>query len=451
MPGRLSVLAALGLVAAMGALGTGAGLGAQQDPEATSLESTGSEAVGASIAHPPGWLVEREPYTYGDTYGFTLWKPVPASAEGHSAVPVVRLALAYDLRPEQIEQTVSEKIAAYPDLPLAREEVAVGEKGHEGVAVGPIPGSTPSTEVYVPVNGRVYLIDVYGDELDAEGRGLLSALRFEPPSRSVSSLGLPGANSPEALYAPGDPEIERAELAERSEPPSGEGSDADVQTRGRRSGEVRIAQGCWRANDSFYAQTQHGKFANRRRGDGVPTGRALVGRPNYWDEYTHGRLGLGRCSRNLYTNDKFAVDYLLNRGDYVFSPVKRGKVTFAGRNKTHKDYGIFVVIKASNGKYVSLSGHLSGLRRSLNRGDRVTRKSVIGYAGNSGGGNIPVGPVHLHQAFYRKPKLNPDGSPYGGAGLQVVRHRYVSGGGGVHKFGWREKPGVKSKGSRVKN
>jgi Peptidase family M23 len=451
MPARLSVLAALGLVAAMGVLGTGAGLGAQQDPKATSLESTGGEAVGASIAHPPGWLVEREPYTYGATYGFTLWKPVPASTEGHGAAPAVRVALAYDLRPEQIEQTVSEKIAAYPDLPLAREEVAVGEEGHAGVAVGPIPGSTPSTEVYVPVNGRVYLIDVYGDELGAEGRGLLSALRFERPSRSVSSLGLPGANSPEALYAPGDPEIEGAELAERSEPPSGEGSDAAVQARGRLSGEVRIAQGCWRANDGFYVQTQHGKFANRRRADGIPTGRALVGRPNYWDEYTHGRRGFGRCNRNLYTNDKFAVDYLLNRGDYVFSPVKRGKVTFAGRNKTHKDYGIFVVIKASNGKYVSLSGHLSGLRRSLNRGDRVTRKSVIGYAGNSGGGNIPVGPVHLHQAFYRKPKLNPDGSPYGGAGLQVVRHHYVRGDGGVHKFGWREKPGVKSKGSRVKN
>jgi hypothetical protein len=139
----------------MGSLGTGASVGAQQDPEARSLERTGGEAVGASIAHPPGWLVEREPYTYGDTYGFTLWKPVPASAEEHGAAPAVRVALAYDLRPEQIEQTVSEKIAAYPDLPLAREEVAVGEEGHAGVAVGPIPGSTPSTEVYVPVNGDV--------------------------------------------------------------------------------------------------------------------------------------------------------------------------------------------------------------------------------------------------------------------------------------------------------
>jgi len=458
MPARLSVLATLCTVVAIGALGTGASVGAQQAPEVTALERTGGEAVGASIAHPAGWLVERETYTFDGTYGFTLWKPLLDPAAEHDAVPAVRVALAYGLRPDQIEQTVDEKIAAYPDLPLAREEVSVAEKGYEGVAVGPIPGSTPSTEVYVPVNGRVYLIDVYGEELGDEGKELLSALRFEPPSRSVSSLGLPGANSPEVLYASGDPEIEEAELSAReasTTEPTGEAPDAartDLEPATRSgSGETRIADGCWRANDGFYVQTQHGRYANRRSGDGIPTGKALVGQPNYWDEFTHGRLGYGRCRSNYYTNDKFAIDYRLQRGDYVFSPVKRGKVMFAGRNKTHKDYGIFVVIKASNGKYVSLSGHLSGLRRGLSRGDRVTNKSVIGYAGDSGGGSIPVGPVHLHQAFYRYPKFLRDGSPYGGAGLQVVRHHYVRGKGGIYKFGWREKPGVKSKGALVKN
>ena len=446
------------MVAAIGVLGTGASVGAQQAPEVKALERTGGEAVGASITHPAGWLVEREPYTFDGTYGFTLWKPVPDPAAEHDAVPAVRVALAYGLKPGQIEQTVDEKIAAYSDLPLAREEVSVAEKGHEGVAVGPIPGSTPSTEVYVPVNGRVYLIDVYGEELGAGGKELLSALRFEPPARSVSSLGLPGANSPEALYVPGDPQIEEPELAARevatTEPtgkaPVAARADLEPATRSG-NGESRISGGCWRANDGFYVQTQHGRYANRRSGDGIPTGMTLVGRPNYWNEYTHGRLGYGRCTSDYYTNDKFAIDYRLQRGDYVFSPVKRGTVKFAGRNKTHKEYGIFVVIKASNGKYVSLSGHLSGLRRGLDRGDRVTNKSVIGYAGDSGGGSIPVGPVHLHQAFYRYPKFLRDGSPYGGSGLQVVRHHYVRGDGGVYKFGWREKPGVKSKGSLVKN
>ncbi len=458
MPARLSVLATLCLVAAIGSLGTGASAGAQQASEGTPLEWAGGEAVGASIAHPPGWRVQREPYTFDGTYGFTLWKPVPDQAAEHGGVPAVRVALAYGMRPDQIEQTVDEKIAAYPDLPLAREEVSVAEKGYEGVAVGPIPGSTPSTEVYVPVNGRVYLIDVYGEELGADGRELLSALRFELPTRSVSSLGLPSANSPEALYAPGDPRIEEAELAAREavttegagETPDAARADLEPATRSG-GGESRIAGGCWRANRTFYVQTQHGRYANRRPGDGIPTGYARVGRPNYWNEYTHGRLGYGRCTSNYYTNDKFAVDYRLQHGDYVFSPVKRGTVKFAGRNRTHKDYGIFVVIKASNGKYVSLSAHLDALRRGLNRGDRVTNKSVIGYAGDTGGGSIPVGPVHLHQAFYRYPKFLRDGSPYGGAGLQVVRHHYVRGEGGVYKFGWRAKPGIKSKGSLVKN
>ncbi|MDQ3791531.1 MAG: M23 family metallopeptidase, partial [Actinomycetota bacterium] len=215
--------------------------------------------------------------------------------------------------------------------------------------------------------------------------------------------------------------------------------------------ERRIKEGCWRASGGFYVQTQHGKYANRGAGDHIPTGYARVGRPNYWDEHSHGRLGYGRCKKDRYTNDKFAVDYLLNRGDYVFSPFKRGKVIFAGQNKTHKDYGKFVAIRAANGKYVSLSGHLSGIRRGLNRGDRVTRKSVIGYAGDTGGPRFPVGPAHLHQAFYRRPDLNPDGSPYGGRGLQVVRHHYVRGDGGVYEFGWKHRKGVKAKGALIKN
>jgi murein DD-endopeptidase MepM/ murein hydrolase activator NlpD len=124
-------------------------------------------------------------------------------------------------------------------------------------------------------------------------------------------------------------------------------------------------------------------------------------------------------------------------------------VTFAGRNVTHKDYGILVVIKSKGGKYVSLSGHLSGLARGIERGANVNRHTVIGFAGKTGGGDIPVGPVHLHQAIYRYPNYNPDGSPYGGAGLQVIRHRYFRGDGGVYTFGWRVKPGIKAKGSWI--
>ncbi len=451
MRARLSVLAAVCLVASLVTLATGASLRAQQPVDGPRAERTGGDVVGASIAHPAGWRVEREPYTYDGTYGFTLWEPGVGPEREHWGFPAVRVALAPDLEPGQIDAQVRERIETYPNLSIERKTVSVGEQ-HQGVAVGPIPGSSPSHQVYVPVNGRVYVIDVYREELGEEARGLLQAVRFEPPSRSVESLGLPRANAPEALYASGAPEVGQDELADRAEGPwSSVSPGAKASSRRAGGKERRIEQGCWRANKRFYVQTQHGRHANRGNGDRIPTGQALVGAPNFWDEQTHGRRGYGRCKQNLFTNDKFAVDYRLDRGDHVFSPFGSGKVMFAGRNRTHKDYGILVAIRAGNGKYVSLSGHLDSLRRGLNRGDRVNRKTVIGYAGNSGGPDFSVGPVHLHQAFYRRPSHNRDGSPYGGEGLQVLRHHYVRGDGGVYRFGWDSRKGVKSKGSLIRN
>jgi murein DD-endopeptidase MepM/ murein hydrolase activator NlpD len=420
-------------------------------PVEASEESTGSpertegEVVGASIAHPSKWFVERERYTYDQTYGFTLWRPPSGAPHDHGGTPAVRVALAYGLRPGQIKATVLEKLRAYPNLPMTREEVSVAEKGHRGVAVGPIPGSTPSTEVYVPVNGRVYQINVYGETFGSGVKELLSTLRFEPPSRPVSSLGLPDASSPETLYGAGDPELAERERAVHEATTEGEATFAASAL----GGETPIAEGCWQADPDFFFQTQHGSGANANPDDKISTGWTIVGRPNYWDEYTHGRLGYGRCDRRYYTNDKFAVDYPLDLGDAVFSPFRSGTVTFAGRNITHKDYGIFVSIRAGNGKYVNLSGHLSGLARGIQRGAKVDRHTVIGFAGSTGGGDIPVGPVHLHQAYYRYPDYNSDGSPYGGAGLQVIRHHYFRGDGGVYRFGWEIKPGIKAKGSEI--
>jgi Peptidase family M23 len=408
-------------------------------------ERTKGDVVGASVAHPAEWTVERERYTFDETYGFTLWRPKPGSSHDHGGTPALRVALAYDLRPHQIEATVREKLAAYPHLPMNREEVGVGERGRKkGVAVGPIPGSTPSTEVYVPVGGRVYQINVYGETLGAEARKVLSSLRFDTPSRSVSSLGLPDANAPGVLYASNDPERERAahKAAVKKVP------EATIEAA-RLTGETRISEGCWRADPRFFFQTQHGPRSNSNPGDGIPTGWSIVGKPNYWDEYTHGRFGYGRCTEPIWCNDKFAVDYPLNRGDAIFSPFVSGTVTFAGRNLTHKDYGILVSIKAKGGKYVSLSAHLDSLAGGIRRGAEVDRHTVIGFAGNTGGGDVPVGRPHLHQAYYRYPSYNQDGSPYGGAGLQVTRLHYFRGDDGVYRFGWTKEPGIKAKGSLI--
>ena len=81
-----------------------------------STERTNADVIGASIAHPAEWSVERERHTFEDTYGFTLWRPEPDPAtHDHGGTPAVRVALAYGLEPGQIEAAVREKLAAYQD------------------------------------------------------------------------------------------------------------------------------------------------------------------------------------------------------------------------------------------------------------------------------------------------------------------------------------------------
>lgn len=400
-----------------GIAGSGASVAQSQDSEET--ERTKGDFVGASIAHPERWFVEREDSEYDDTFGFVIWKPERGAMKDHGGVPEARVALAPDLEPGQIDEAVQDKLDDYPGLPMEREQVRVGEEALQGVAVGPIPGSTPSTEVYVAFEGRVYQINVYGDRLDDEGRELLSSLRFYEPSRSIDSLDLPDA----AREPEGSQDTESSQTSEESEP-----SEAESFTYSGMgtSGERRISEGCWRASRGFFIQTQHDGYANGNKGDGIRRGWTVAGRPNFWGQYTHGNIDMGRCTARYNTNDKFAVDYPLNRNDRVFSPFKSGTVTFAGRAYTHNNYGKMVVIRSNGGKYVSLSSHFNSIPSSIRRGKRVGKNTVIGYAGNTGG-NIPVGEVHLHQAFYRYPKYNPDGSPYGGAGLKVDRPRYSGG------------------------
>ena len=433
------------LAVAMGVAGPGAE--ARQTPNAPQTERTEAAVVGASVLHDARWLVERERYTYGGTYGFTLWSPESGAPHDHGGTPALRVALAYDLEPGEIEGEVRGRISAFePGLSLKRETVSVAEKGYEGVAVWPIPGSTPSAEVYVPVNDRVYRINVYAEEpgeegVDAEDKRLLTTLRFEPPSRPVEALGLPRANAPETLYAPGD-----SGFAEQQRVPQEETSGFGALAG---SGDQRIKEGCWRADPAYFFRVQYDSEANSKPGDHIRTGFTILGMPNYWDEYTHGDLGYGRCNEPEWCNDKFAVDYPLNRGDPIFSPFRDGTVTFAGRNITHKDYGILVSIEASNGKYVNLSAHLDSLAGGIRKGAQVTDQTVIGYAGDTGGPDIPVGRPHLHQAFYRYPSFMPDGSPYGGAGLQVVRHHHFRGDGGVYSFSWEGTGRTKTKGDLI--
>jgi hypothetical protein len=159
--------------------------------------------------------------------------------------------------------------------------------GTRGIAVGPVPGSTPFTAVYVPVKGRVYKINVYSERPGEEGVGAhdsasLSSLRFAPPSRPVSSLDLPAANSAEALYAPeGAPDPkDLARAAKQESIAEGRAQNATFGAAST-SGERRMAGGCYLADPDFFVQTQQGRYANGRPGDGIPTGYTIIGKPNY--------------------------------------------------------------------------------------------------------------------------------------------------------------------------
>ncbi len=441
--------------------------------------TTSDETIGASIVHPAGWVVGPERHTYDGTYGFTLWKPNPYRARYHGGSPTVRVALAYSLRPDQIESKVQEKLDAdaHSALPMTREEVNVGEGNLKGVAVGPIPGSTPSTEVYVAVDDeRVYQINVHGRTLGAEGRELLSSLRFDSPSEPVESLGLLDAAAPEAFtvrdeqHIAGQPlafqrfvdtEIERFVERERSAFEAGRSARsaeaalelaevADIP-------EFELEEGCFRAPSSLFVQTQHGMFANARFGPEF-TGFTIIGRPNFWGGFSHGALGLGRCVSDFFTNDFFAIDYPLDFGDAVFCPFGSGTVTFAGRNVSHEDYGIFVSIQTEHEgvRYVNLSGHLISLAEGIVPGATVTDQDIIGFAGDTGGGNFPVGEPHLHSAFYREPSFTFDDAPFGGQGLQVIFYHFVGTaagtGPGVAQFGFEsDPPEILSQGDFISN
>lgn len=428
MRGKFLVLLAVCVAILVGSGTLGPSAEAQR-AKVPSIKRTVESAVGASISHRADLRVERENYTIDGTYGFTLWEPEERETSEHGGTPVVRVALAYDLKPGQIKSRVQARLDELSDVPAERQNVTVGKKRYKGVAVGPIPGSTPSIEVYVPVQGRVYQINLYQEKLDTEGRKLLAGLEFAPPSRSVRSLGLPEGDEGRTFQTEGDPALVRKEMEARKpaeEPPSRTASEAGTSTTRTASTtqptpvyeEYRMSNGCWRARSTFPIQTQHGAYANG-------TGWTQIGVPNYWGQYTHGNLGYGRCNNAKYTNDMYAVDYPLRKGDVLFSPFAGGTVLFAGRNNSHKNYGIFVVIRSDNGKYVSMSAHLNGLARGIYRGAKVTNTSIIGFAGDSGDPSIPVGQPHLHEAFYRYPNLLSDGSPYGGAGLQVLYHRFT--------------------------
>lgn len=403
-----------------------------------------SAVLGVRLRAPKTWRIEQETHALDRSWGFTAWGPERTDAPTlHLRRPVLRVAMVTDGTAADLDARVASREKG------SRREVLVGTRGVRGIAVGPFLGSTPYVEVWFPANGKLYRVNVYGTAIGAEAERLLRSIELSPPRRAIDTLHLDDGNG-DALRVKGRAEKALKEAAARA------GRDpAHVAPRTFASGgEVPLSDGCWRMDSDFFVQTQHGMYANERWGPSY-TGWTIIGRPNFWNQYSHGQLGYGYCAEPYNTNDKYAIDYPLDYGDVVFSPFAAGYVTFAGRNFTHADYGILVTIVDPTGKYVSLSGHLSALAEGIYPGAYVTDETIIGFAGDTGGGVIAVGEPHLHQAFYRYPSYNADGSPFGGAGVQVVHHRYLGTaagtGPGTYTFGWASDATTWSQGNWISN
>jgi hypothetical protein len=376
------------------------------NPETTEVEDP---VVGLALAFPDRWEVVRDPVLFA-THGFVLTE---RAEDDHGLVPVARLAIDVEGGAGDLAQRIDDLRAEFPDVDLAEWPVEVG--GVAATAIGPIPGGQPSVAVFTAVDGALYRMNYYAEELDARGGAMLSQVRFRPREATPLDLGLEPADSPHALFgrdAPIEGEIRGESLADALAPAAA-------------WSEYPLSNGCWAQGSGLFLQTTHSRDANG-------SGWSQMGTPNFWGERTHGNWGLGRCYSNYYTNDLYAIDYYLRVGDRLYSPLADGYVTYAGWDpNSWWNYGRMVVIESPNGKYVSLSAHMSHV--NVVPGQRVNRNTLIGWAGSTG---YAAPYPHVHQAYYRWPSFSA-GRPYGGRGMMPTRLVYLGHGGGAYTSFWK--------------
>ena len=165
-------------------------------------ETYRNEVMGIAIPVPRDLQVV-EPQYLSDDYGVALVGP------GES--PPLQAIWLYQRTPEELEAIVTEQLAQLADLPTTRAPVVMA--GVEGVMLSPVPGVVAHTAIYLPVDGRLFLLLYPNGTLDDTGRCLLAGLRFFPPTRTLAELhlptdsGVPAAASPvfPAATLPADP------------------------------------------------------------------------------------------------------------------------------------------------------------------------------------------------------------------------------------------------------
>jgi hypothetical protein len=381
------------------------------------------EAVGVSVALPAQWTMNSDAVLFEKSYGFLIsGEDRDPSMDGpHDREPIARVALAYDARPDQLEELVRAQFEAHQSLPglqLSRSEVEVGS-GLRGVAITGLPGTQPYSVVYVASGEQVYEIGLWTREpgLDARAHALLGSLRFTAPTRSVRSLGL--QSEKESLYWEPTGEMARrsqAALAERKARAL-EDLEAGLLIEGPHTLGEAPAGGSVSASalacgilapygTEMQWQTQWDATANYY---GYPGWTRMSGNGgSWWGEGFH-----LSCNDPYYHNQNYANDWPLQFGANVYSHFS-GTVQYAGwAQGGHYTLGRIVIVR--NGAWSSLSAHLNGWGSGITKGASVDAYSkVIGYAGNSDGGAGYGWAPHLHSRVTKNETYNGYGMPIGG-------------------------------------
>jgi murein DD-endopeptidase MepM/ murein hydrolase activator NlpD len=387
------------------------------------------DVVGVSVNVPSDWRVQPDPVLF-NTYGFALFDPGAPETGGHERSPVARISLAYQLKPDQIEERVRDLMSKYPEFPLTRSEVVVGH-GLRGIAVSGLPGTDPYSLVYVANGDKVYRIGLWTMEpgLDARAKGLLASLQFEEPKRSVQSLNLePVEQAMRASPPPEQMELNRKAHAERAlltaleggEPSKLEASPADISIQACEFGQPSgvFWQTVWDATNRFYSgytTVYSGTYYNLRPGD--PGFSAMSGNyGSWWGQNYHVR----KCDAGLL-NQFYANDWPAHKNANVYSATT-GTVEWAGwdyyDSEGYYTLGNYVVVR--NGAYRALMAHLTSIAVSV--GTSVGMNTIIGYAGKTGG----PWDEHVHSRMAYGESRTYNGQPYGGNTVWPNKLRCVS-------------------------
>jgi murein DD-endopeptidase MepM/ murein hydrolase activator NlpD len=406
------------------------GIAAEADGVTT--QRVHDEVVGVSINVPSDWRVQQDPVLF-NTYGFALFDPSGPNMGGHERSPAARIALAYQIKPDQIETLVQDLMSKYKEFPLTRSEVVVGN-GLRGIVVSGLPGTDPYSLVYVADGDRVYRIGLWTEApgLDSRARGVLASLRFEQPKRSVQSLDLVPVEK--AMYAAPPAEqmalnarahAERVLLTamEGGEPPQERTVEAtDVSTLACEFGQPSSLfwQTVWDYTNKFYSgytTTYSGTYYNLRPGD--PGWSAMSGNyGSWWGQNYHIR----KCDAGLL-NQYYANDWPAHKNANVY-PALTGTVEWAGwdyyDSEGYYTLGNYVVVR--NGSYRAIMAHLTSLASGITWGASVGMNTVIGYAGKTGG----PWDEHVHSRVAYGESLTYNGQPYGGNTVWPTKLRCVS-------------------------